>query len=63
MLDNVNKRILFFDQSGKMVRTLQLDQTQEPIDFIVNNAGEVFVYGGDGGSTLRDHVQPGGELL
>ena len=53
MLDNVNKRVLFFDSSGKMVRALQLDQTHDPIDFIVNNAGEVFVYGGDGGPNLE----------
>src|SRR4051812_45850324 len=53
MLDNVNKRILFFDQSGKVTRTLRLDQTQEPIDFIVNNAGETFVYGGDGGPNFH----------
>jgi hypothetical protein len=45
LLDNVNKRILFFGQNGKLTRTLRLDETQGPIDFIVNNAGEVFVYG------------------
>jgi hypothetical protein len=53
MLDNVNKRILFLDQSGKVTRTLRLDETQEPIDFIVNNAGETFVYGGDGGPNFQ----------
>jgi hypothetical protein len=53
MLDNVNKRVLFFDQSGKVTRTLQLDQAHDPIDFIVNNAGEVFVYGGDGGPNME----------
>ncbi|HEU5102357.1 MAG TPA: hypothetical protein VFU22_25215 [Roseiflexaceae bacterium] len=53
LLDNVNKRVLFFDQSGKVNRTLQLDQTQDPLDFIVNNAGEVFVYGGDGGPNFE----------
>jgi hypothetical protein len=53
LLDNVNKRILFFDQSGKVNRALQLDGAQEPIDFIVNNAGEVFVYGGDGGPNFE----------
>ena len=53
MLDNVNKRVLFFDQSGKVARTLRLDETQEPIDFIVNNAGEVFVYGGHGGPNFQ----------
>jgi hypothetical protein len=53
MLDNVNKRVLFFDQSGKLARTLRLDETQEPVDFIVNNAGEVFVYGGDGGPNFQ----------
>jgi hypothetical protein len=71
LLDNVNKRVLFFDQSGKVTRTLRLDQTQEPIDFIVNNAGETFVYSGDGSNfqvlrygpdgkvTLRLPVSPG----
>jgi hypothetical protein len=53
LLDNVNKRILFFGQNGKVTRTLQLDQTQDPIDFIVNNAGETFVYGGDGGPNFQ----------
>ncbi len=53
MLDNVNKRILFFDLSGKVTRTLRLDVTQEPIDFIVNNAGETFVYSGDGGTNFQ----------
>jgi hypothetical protein len=53
LLDNVNKRVLFFDQSGKVNRTLRLDQSQDPIDFIVNNAGEVFVYGGDGGPNFQ----------
>lgn len=53
LLDNINKRILFFDQSGKVTRTLRLDQAQEPIDFIVNNAGETFVYGGDGGPNFQ----------
>jgi hypothetical protein len=53
MLDNVNKRILFFDQGGKVTRTLRLDETQEPIDFIVNNAGETFVYGGDRGPNFQ----------
>ena len=53
LLDNVNKRILFFDQNGKVTRTLRLDATQDPIDFIVNNAGETFVYGGDGGPNFQ----------
>ncbi|HJZ46760.1 MAG TPA: hypothetical protein VKE41_06325 [Roseiflexaceae bacterium] len=53
LLDNVNKRVLFFDPSGKVTRTLRLDDAQEPIDFIVNNAGEVFVYGGDGGPNFQ----------
>jgi hypothetical protein len=53
LLDNANKRVLFFDQSGKVTRTLKLDASQEPIDFIVNNAGEVFVYGGDGGPNFQ----------
>jgi hypothetical protein len=53
LLDNVNKRVLFFDQSGKVNRTLRLDQSQDPIDFIVNNAGETFVYGGDGGPNFQ----------
>ena len=53
MLDNVNKRVLFFDQSGKVDATLRLDEMQEPIDFIVNNAGETFVYGGDGGPNFQ----------
>jgi len=53
LLDNLNKRILFFDQNGKVTRALQLDATQEPIDFIVNNAGETFVYGGDGGPNFQ----------
>jgi len=53
MLDNINRRVLFFDQGGKLTRTLRLDQMQDPVDFIVNNAGEVFVYGGAGGPNLE----------
>ncbi|MDQ2997104.1 MAG: hypothetical protein M3R61_08630, partial [Chloroflexota bacterium] len=53
LLDTVNKRILFFGQNGKVTRTLPLDATQYPIDFIVNNAGETFVYGGDGGTNFQ----------
>jgi hypothetical protein len=53
LLDNVNKRILFFGQDGTVMRTLRLDDMQEPIDFIVNNAGETFVYGGDGGPNFE----------
>jgi len=65
MLDNVNKRILFFDQNGKVTRTLRLDEKQEPIDFIVNNAGEVFVYGGssdDGPSSQVLRYGPDGKV-
>ena len=32
---------------------MRLDATQDPIDFIVNNAGETFVYGGDGGTHFQ----------
>jgi hypothetical protein len=53
VLDNVNRRVLFFDQNGKVTRTLRLDQAQEAVDFIVNNAGEVFVYSGDGGPNFQ----------
>jgi hypothetical protein len=53
VLDNVNHRVLFFDQSGEVGRTLRLDDSQEAVDFIVNNAGEVFVYSGDGGSNFK----------
>ena len=62
MLDNVNKRVLFFNQSGKVTRTLRLDQTQEPIDFIVNNAGETFVYGGDGANSQVLRYGPDGKI-
>jgi hypothetical protein len=53
VLDNVNRRVIFFDLSGKVTRTLRLDASQEAVDFIVNNAGEVFVYSGDGGPTFK----------
>jgi hypothetical protein len=46
----VNRRILFFGQDGKPARALDIKEAQNPIDFIVNNAGEVFVYDGSDGS-------------
>jgi len=62
LLDNVNKRILFFGQNGKVTRTLELEATQEPIDFIVNNAGETFVYGGGGPSSQVLRYGPDGKV-
>ncbi len=53
LLDNVNKRVLFFDQSGKIARTLPIAAAQDPQDFIVNNAGEVFVLDRAGSQVLR----------
>jgi hypothetical protein len=69
LLDNVNKRVLFFDRSGKHIRTLPIAAAQDPQDFIVNNAGEVFVfdrarsqvlrYGPKGDVTLTIPLSPG----
>jgi hypothetical protein len=53
LLDNLNKRVLFFDQSGKLARTFAIAQAQDPADFIVNNAGEVFVFDRAGNQVLR----------
>ena len=46
ILDSVNKRVLFLREDGKVVRVLKVEI--EPIDFIVNDTGEVFVYASDG---------------
>jgi hypothetical protein len=53
LLDNVNKRVLFFDQQGKLTRTLAINEAQDPQDFIVNNAGEVFVFDRGSNQVLR----------
>jgi hypothetical protein len=53
VLDNVNKRVRFFDQSGKIMRTLAIAAAQDPLDFIVNTAGEVFVFDRAGSQVLR----------
>jgi hypothetical protein len=52
VLDNVGKRVLFF-KGGKPGRVLSLANTQDPWDFIVNNAGEVFVFDKGANQVLR----------
>jgi hypothetical protein len=61
ILDSVNKRVLFFGQNGKLLRTLKLDA--DPIDFIVDNQGEVFVYASDGGRNQVLHYDSRGKLI
>jgi hypothetical protein len=53
LLDNLNKRVLFFDQHGKLARTFPIAAAQDPQDFIVNNAGEVFIFDQGGSQVLR----------
>ena len=56
VLDPANKRVLFFAPDGKPGRALALAEAQQPRDFIVNNAGEVFVFdmgAGDDAQVLR----------
>ncbi|HET9224522.1 MAG TPA: hypothetical protein VFO07_18560, partial [Roseiflexaceae bacterium] len=51
ILDSVNSRVLFVGQDGQVARVLKVEMT--PLDFIVNEQGEVFVYASDG---FRFHV-------
>lgn len=44
VLDRVNKRVLFFSPDGKPGRVQPITEAQDPIDYIVNNDGEVFVF-------------------
>ncbi len=44
LLDNANQRILFFNPDGNFERTLTIAEASDPMDFIVNTEGEVFVY-------------------
>lgn len=48
VLDSANKRVLFFGQDGAQGRAVTLSEAASPIDFIVNNDAEVFVF--DGGA-------------
>ncbi len=53
LLDNLNKRVLFFDQTGKLARTIAISEARDPQDFIVNNAGEVFIFDNGNNQVLR----------
>ncbi|HEU5087456.1 MAG TPA: hypothetical protein VFT99_08420 [Roseiflexaceae bacterium] len=44
VLDRVNRRVLFFDSSGALARTQSIADALDPVDFIVNTRGEMFVY-------------------
>ncbi|GAB4216877.1 MAG: hypothetical protein OHK0022_58540 [Roseiflexaceae bacterium] len=44
VLDAANRRVLFFGLDGAQGRVQNLAEAQEPVDFIVNNDAEVFVF-------------------
>jgi hypothetical protein len=63
VLDNYNRRVLFFDQKGKLLRSLSIDEARNPVDFIVNPQGSVFVLDrGDGRTTQVLRYAPDGRL-
>jgi hypothetical protein len=49
LLDTGNKRLLFFKPDGTLVRTVTITAAQDPVDFIVNPQGQIFVF--DKGTT------------
>ncbi len=51
VLDAVNRRVLFLGQDGAQGRVQRLAEAQEPVDFIVNNDAEVFVFDQGHGSS------------
>lgn len=44
VLDSGNKRVLFFGQDGAQGRVVTIAEAASPIDFIVNNDAEVFIF-------------------
>jgi hypothetical protein len=44
VLDSVNKRLLFFSDGGQLVRTNPISEAQNPIDFIVDPQGQIYVF-------------------
>ncbi|HEU4325204.1 MAG TPA: hypothetical protein VFS21_18830 [Roseiflexaceae bacterium] len=63
VLDAVNKRVLFLGQDGAQGRVQSLAEAQEPVDFIVNNDAEVFVFDqGQGSNPQVLRYGRGGEL-
>jgi len=44
LLDALNRRVVFYTPAGKLARALAIAEAGDPVDFIVNNAGDVFVY-------------------
>jgi hypothetical protein len=63
LLDNYNRRILFFDQEGKPLGSLSIAEAENPVDFIVNPQGSVFVFDrGDGITTQILRYTPAGTL-
>lgn len=44
VLDSPNKRVLFFGQDGAQGRIVTIPEAASPIDFIVNNDAELFVF-------------------
>ena len=44
VLDSANKRVLFFGQDGARGRLVTISEATSPIDFIVNNDAEVFIF-------------------
>ena len=61
ILDSVNNRVLFVRQDGQVARVLKVEMT--PLDFIVNEQGEVFVYASDGFRFHVLHYSADGQLV
>src|SRR5262245_3194711 len=49
LLDNGNKRLLFFKPDGTLTHALPITAAQDPLDFIVDPQGHIFVF--DKGTT------------
>lgn len=44
LLDATNKRLLFYRADGQQQSTMTLTEAENPVDFIVNTSGDVFVF-------------------
>jgi hypothetical protein len=49
LLDSGNKRLLFFTPDGMLARAVAITAAQDPVDFVVNPQGHIFVF--DRGTT------------
>jgi len=64
LLDNSNRHILFFDEQGQLLRSVSIAEATNPVDFIVDPQGAIFVFDrGDGLTTQVLRYAPNGKLV